>query len=62
MDQIFDRSLKVLARPVSKYIPARATIVFFRIAWFTIQLETHPLAQTNDPHPPEVLEPEHANT
>jgi hypothetical protein len=35
-------------------------MVSFWVAYFSMQLKTRPLVQTNDPHLAEILEPEHA--
>jgi len=63
MDEIFDRGSKGLCRPRLVFevhsCPRRDRLLPDPLV---PELETRPLVQTNDPHLPESLEPEHAHT
>jgi len=45
---------------ILQYIAVPAALVSFWLAVFCSQLKARPLVQINDPHLPEILEPEHA--
>ena len=45
---------------ILQYIAVPVALVSFWLAVFFTNLKTRPLVQTNDPHLPEILEPEHA--
>ena len=45
---------------ILEYIAVPVAMVSFWVAYFSMQLKTRSLVQTNDPHLAEILEPEHA--
>jgi len=45
----------------AEYIAVPAAMFCFWLAYFCIQLKARPLLQVNDPHLPEILEPEHVH-
>ena len=45
---------------ILEYAVLPVAMTAFWVAYFCVQLKTRPLAQTNDPHLAEILEPEHA--
>jgi hypothetical protein len=46
---------------ILEYIAVPVALVAFWVAFFSTQLKTRALVQTNDPHTAEILEPEHAH-
>jgi hypothetical protein len=46
---------------ILEYIAVPAAMVAFWVAYFSMQLKTRPLVQTNDPHVAEILEPDHVH-
>lgn len=45
---------------ILEYIAVPVAMVAFWVAYYSMQLKSRPLVQTNDPHLAEILEPEHA--
>ncbi len=46
---------------ILEYVAVPVAMVAFWVAYFSAQLKTRPLVQSNDPHVAEILEPEHAH-
>ena len=46
---------------ILEYVAVPAALFSFWVAFFSIQLKSRALVQTNDPHVAEILEPEHAH-
>jgi len=46
---------------ILEYVAVPIAMTAFWVAYFSTQLKTRPLVQTNDPHVAEILEPEHAH-